>query len=192
MSVKNYEDVLNFWYDEKYIPLHFEENDEFDELVRREFLETWEAGKEGLLVDWRKNIKGRVAEIIVLDQFSRNLFREDIRAYTQDKMAIALAQEVVMMDQYKELSDLEKKNVLLPFMHSESTKLHDWAYKYYLELDDEKTLFFEDKHRAILDRFGRYPYQNEDLGRKSTPEEKAFLEEKDGDFFDMNEFQGND
>ena len=56
----------------------------------------------------------------------------------------------------------------------------------------EKTLFFEDKHRAILDRFGRYPYQNEDLGRKSTPEEIAFLEEKDGDFFDMNEFQGND
>lgn len=192
MSIKTYNEVLDFWYDEKHIPIQFDENDEFDELIRREFLETWEAGKEGLLVDWRKTIKGRVAEIIVLDQFSRNLFRNDIRTYTQDKMAIALAQEVVMMEEYESLSVLEKRNVLLPFMHSESTKLHDWAYKYFLELGDDRTLYFEDKHRAILDRFGRYPYQNEDLKRESTPEELAFLKEKNGDYFDMHEYEGND
>lgn len=185
--MKTYKDVLEFWYDEKHIPLQFDENDEFDELIRDEFLETWELGKEGLLVDWRETINGRVAEIIVLDQFSRNLFREDIRTYTQDKMAIALAQEVVKMKEYEDLSELEKRNVLLPFMHSESTKLHDWANKYFQDLGDQ-TLYFEDKHRAILDRFGRYPYQNEDLNRESTKEELDWLKEKNGDFFDSEEF----
>lgn len=185
MTIKNYEDVLNFWFDEDHIPLQFAENEEFDELIRREFLSTWEAAKEGLLVDWRKTIKGRLAEIIVLDQFSRNLFRDDIRTYTQDKMAIALAQEAVNHPEYDELETIEKKFILLPFMHSESTKLHDWAYKYYLALEDEGTLYFQDKHRAILDRFGRYPYQNSDLGRESTEEELKWLEEKDGNYFDV-------
>lgn len=187
---KSYQDVLDFWYDEENIPKQFLEDEDFDELIRKEFLETWERGKEGLLVDWRENIKGRLAEIIVLDQFSRNLFRNDIRTYTQDKMAIALAQEVVMMDEYQDLTPMEKKNILLPFMHSESTELHDWVYEYFQTMDDEASLFFEDKHRAILDRFGRYPYQNEDLGRKSTEEELKWLEEKGEDFFDMDEFFG--
>lgn len=184
MTIKNYDDVLKFWFHEDHIPLQFAEDEEFDELIRREFLKTWEAAKEGLLVDWRKTIRGRLAEIIVLDQFSRNLFRGDIRTYTQDKMAIALAQEVVNHPEYDELEKMEKKFILLPFMHSESTDLHDWAYKYYLELEDEGTLYFEDKHRAILDRFGRYPYQNEDLNRDSTKEELEWLEEKDGNYFD--------
>lgn len=184
MSIKNYKDVLNFWFDEKHIPLQFAENEEFDNLIRKEFLSTWEAAKEGLLVDWRETIKGRLAEIIVLDQFSRNLFREDIRTYTQDKMAIALSQEVVNHLEYDSLNTMEKKFILLPFMHSESTDLHDWAYKYYLELNDEGTLYFEDKHREILDKFGRYPYQNADLGRESTEEEIKWLEEKkDGNYF---------
>lgn len=181
--MKTYKDVLEFWFDEKHIPLHFAEEKDFDEKIRKEFLETWKRAKEGLLVNWRENIYGRLAEIIVLDQFSRNLFREDIRTYTQDKMAIALAQETLKCEDYNKLDSKEKKFILLPFMHSESTELHDWAYKYYEDLDDENTLYFEDKHREILDRFGRYPYQNEDLNRESTEEEKKWLEEKDGDFF---------
>lgn len=183
MKIKEYNEVLEFWFNAEHIPLHFEENKEFDELIRKEFLKTWEYAKEGLLVDWRKNIKGRLAEIIVLDQFSRNLFRRDIRTYTQDKMAIALAQEVVNMPEYEDLETVEKKFVLLPFMHSESTKLHDWAYKFYEELGDENTLHFENKHREILNEFGRYPYQNKDLGRESTDKEIQWLKEKDGDLF---------
>lgn len=181
--MKTYKDVLEFWFDEKHIPLHFAEEKDFDEKIKKEFLETWKRAKEGLLVNWRENIYGRLAEIIVLDQFSRNLFREDIRTYTQDKMAIALAQEALKCEDYNNLDSKEKKFILLPFMHSESTELHDWSYKYYEDLDDENTLYFEDKHREILDRFGRYPYQNEDLNRESTEEEKKWLEEKDGDFF---------
>lgn len=183
MDNVNYSDVLEFWFHPEHMPLHFAEDIEFDRKIRDRFLETWKKASEGLLVDWRKSIEGRLAEIIVLDQFSRNLWRDDIRTYTQDKMAIALAQEVLSHKDYNKLSDDQKHFVLLPFMHSESLELHDWANKYYEELGDENLMYFERLHRDVLEEFGRYPYQNKDLGRKSTPEELKILEEKKDGFY---------
>lgn len=180
---KTYKDVLNFWFDPQVMELHFAENEEFDEKIRREFLTTWEKGKEGLLVEWRETLEGRLAEIIVLDQFSRNLFRNDIRTYTQDKMAIALAQEALKHPDYDSLSTSQKRYILLPFMHSESLELHDWARPHFEALEDEGTLYFEDLHYAVLKEFGRYPYQNKDLGRESTPEELRALEERKEGFY---------
>lgn len=181
MSNVNYEDVLYFWFDPEVAELHFDEDDDLDEKIRDKFLETWEKASQGLLVDWRKNIQGRLAEIIVLDQFSRNLWRNDIKTYTQDKMAIALAQEVIAHPDYDKLTDDQKRFVLIPFMHSESLELHDWADKYYKKLGDEGLNYYEKLHRDVLEKFGRYPYQNNDLGRESTPEELKILEEnKDG------------
>lgn len=185
MEVVNWQDVIKFWFEPDNVLLHFDENQEFDEKIRSEFLDTWKSGSEGLLVLWRADIKGRLAEIIVLDQFSRNLWRNDIKTYTQDKMAIVLAQEALMHPDYDTLSDLEKNYILLPFMHSESLELHDWAYKYFQELGDENLLWFEDSHRKVLEEFGRYPYQNAVLGRKSTPEELKVLEEKKDGFYQM-------
>lgn len=178
------EEVLEFWFDPAHVPLQFNGGPDFDEKIRSLFLEVWEAGAEGLLVDWRNTIRGRLAEIIVLDQFSRNLFRNDIRTYTQDKMAIALAQELVRHPEYDTLSPQEKTFALLPFMHSESLSLHAWARPLFEALDDGgQTLYFEDLHLDVLRRFGRYPYQNEDLGRRSTPEEQAYLIEKAGNHY---------
>lgn len=180
---KTYQEVLDFWFDPKHMDLHFVEDPTFDETIREKFLTTWEKAAEGLLVGWRETIYGRLAEIIVLDQFSRNLFRDDIRTYTQDKMAIALAQEVVFHPDYDKLSPDEKRYILLPFMHSESIVLHDWARPYFESMGDENTLYFEKLHYAVLDEFGRYPYQNKDLGRESTPEEKRVLEERADGFY---------
>jgi len=183
MTIATWQEVLDFWFEPEHMKLHFAENDEFDSKIRERFLDTWKAAAEGLLVDWRKSIRGRLAEIIVLDQFSRNLWRNDIKTYTQDKIAIALSQEVVNHPEYETLSKDEKKYILLPFTHSESIALHQWALPYFESMGDEGTLYFEKKHRAILERFGRYPYQNKDLGRESTPEEKKFLIEKNGNYF---------
>lgn len=183
MSIVNWKEIIDFWFDPDHMLLHFDENEYFDKEIRENFLSTWEAASEGLLYHWRDNIRGRLAEIIVLDQFSRNLWRNDIKTYTQDKMAIALAQEVIFHPDYDSLSTDEKKYILLPFMHSESLELHDWALQYYEELGDESLLYFEKKHREILEQFGRYPYQNKDLGRKSTPEELEILEEKKDGFY---------
>ena len=183
MKNKNYEDVLYFWFEPEHAELHFAENDDFDKIIRATFLETWKRASEGLLVDWRDTVHGRLAEIIVLDQFSRNLWRDDIRTYSQDKMAIALAQELVNHPNYDRLTKDQKRFVLLPFMHSESLELHDWANKYYEELGDENLSYFEKMHRDVLEEFGRYPYQNEDLGRISTPEELKILQEKKDGFY---------
>lgn len=181
MTTVHWKEVIDFWFDPEHITLHFDEDEEFDEKIRSKFLDTWKLASEGLLVDWRKDIRGRLAEIIVLDQFSRNLWRNDIRTYTQDKMAIALAQEVINHPDYNMLNTMEKKYILLPFMHSESLELHDWALKYYEDLGDDNLLYFEKLHRDVLEEFGRYPYQNRDLGRESSAEElKALEERKDG------------
>lgn len=177
---KTWKDVLDFWFDPAHVPLHFAEEPAFDEKIREQFLETWERASEGLLMDWRESLPGRLAEIIVLDQFSRNLFRRDIRTYTQDKMAIALAQEAIKHPGYPALSPDEKRFILLPFMHSESLALHAWARPLFESMGDENTLYFEKLHEDVLRRFGRYPYQNEDLGRISTKEEEIYLKEKAG------------
>lgn len=183
MTNTNYDEILDFWFNPEHIPLHFAENKEFDEKIRIKFLDVWDKATEGLLVNWRKNIRGRLAEIIILDQFSRNLWRDDIRTYSQDKMAIVLAQEALHHPDYNKLSQEEKRFILLPFMHSESLALHDWAKVYYKELGDKDLIYYEKLHRDILEEFGRYPYQNKDLGRKSTPEELKILKEKSGGFY---------
>lgn len=181
MADVDYKDILDFWFDSENIPLHFAEDEELDKKIRERFIHTWERASEGLLVHWRETLKGRLAEIIILDQFSRNLWRNDIRTYTQDKMAIALAQEALKHPDYDKLESYEKRFILLPFMHSESLELHDWADKYYKELGDEELIYFENLHRDVLNKFGRYPYQNKDLGRESTPQELQALEDnKDG------------
>ena len=97
---KTLQDVLDFWFDPENIQLHFQEDNDFDEKIRESFLETWNRASQGLLMDWRESLHGRLAEIIVLDQFSRNLFRNDIRTYTQDNMAIALSQEAIKHPDY--------------------------------------------------------------------------------------------
>lgn len=151
MNIVNWKDVIDFWFHPDNVPLHFSEDAEFDEKIRKKFSDTWNAGSEVFLFPWRENIKGRLAEIIVLDQFSRNLWRNDIRTYTQDKMAIALAQEVVHHPDYDQLSVEEKRYILLPFMHSESLELHDWARQHFEALNDENFMYYENMHRAVLE-----------------------------------------
>lgn len=174
--------VLDFWFDPKTVPKQFAEDPEFDEEIREKFLTTWKRGAEGLLVDWRTTPEGRLAEIIVLDQFSRNLFRRDMRTYTQDKMAIALAQELINHPGYSDLPEEQSRFALLPFMHSESLELHAWARPLF-EAGDPNTLLFEDKHVAVLERFGRYPYHNGDMGRENTPEEEEYISERAGNYY---------
>lgn len=181
MKERNWQEVLDFWFDPDNIGKHFDSDPDFDNEIRDKFLQVWEDAGQGLLVHWRSHIKGRLAEIIVLDQFSRNMWRGDARSYSQDKMALALAQEVVNHPDYDHLNSDEKRFILLPFMHSESLELHDWADQHYQALGDENLIFFEKLHVDVLKEFGRYPYRNEDLGRESSPAElKALEENKDG------------
>ena len=127
-------------------------------------------------------LAGRLAEIIVLDQFSRNLCREQACAFAQDGMALVLAQEATQQPYFDTLPMQWRKFMIIPFMHSESALIHERYLPLFRQLNDATTLDFEYRHKEIIDQFGRYPHRNEALGRKSTEDEKAFLQQPNSSF----------
>lgn len=178
----NAKQVLDFWFDPNNQPNWFAKSDDFDNQIRTQFNTAWQQAKMGELAHWRTSIKGRLAEIIVLDQFSRNLARDNPDSFAQDGMALVLAQEAIKLPDYHSLDPTWQKFVIMPFMHSESKTIHQQALPLFTALDDANTLDFEHRHKAIIDRFGRYPHRNAILERQSTPEEIEFLQQ-DGSSF---------
>jgi uncharacterized protein (DUF924 family) len=126
-----------------------------------------------------------LAEVLVLDQFSRNVYRrkpQRPRAFAQDALALALAQELVASGQDRTLPLAQRNFAYMPYMHSESALVHEQAVALFSQPGMADTLRFELLHKAIIDRFGRYPHRNAILGRSSTAEELAFLSEPGSSF----------
>jgi uncharacterized protein (DUF924 family) len=172
-----YVEVLSFWFEETEPTSWWSVEPVFDELIRRRFLGVMEQAAAGELYPWRVAAAGRLAEIIVLDQFSRNVYRNTPRAFAQDPMALVLAQEAVAAGALQSLNAAQRSFLLLPYMHSESRRIHVEAEVLYKEFAPAANYEFELRHKAIIDRFGRYPHRNEILGRTSTPEEVEFLKQ---------------
>jgi uncharacterized protein (DUF924 family) len=170
-----YEGVLAFWFEEIQPQSWWATDTAFDEWVRQRYLGLLQRVAQGELYLWRSSPEGRLAEILVLDQFSRNIHRNTARAFSQDPIALVLAQEAVARDAHLQLSSTECTFMLMPYMHSESRLVHVQAEKLFREFAPTDNLDFELRHKAIIDRFGRYPHRNEVLGRTSTPEEIEFL-----------------
>ncbi|MFI7918815.1 DUF924 family protein, partial [Acinetobacter baumannii] len=117
------------------------------------------------LWSWRKTPEGRLAEIIVLDQFSRNIYRDQPESFAYDGLALALSQEAISLQLDAQLNPEQRSFLYMPFMHSESKLIHEFALKLFQRLGNEINLSFEKKHKVIIDRFGRYPHRNAILGR---------------------------
>ena len=180
--MKPADEILQFWFVETGAKAWWKPDSAFDETIRRRFGELHTRAAHGELYGWRATAGGRLAEIIVLDQFSRNLFRDSARAYAQDLAALALAQEAVSAGAHVDLDPVRRVFLLLPYMHSESSEIHIEAERLYREFAPAENLDFELRHKAIVDRFGRYPHRNEVLGRTSTPEEVEFLSQPGSSF----------
>ena len=174
--------VLDFWFDPDNQPYWFEKSEAFDDKIRDNFWSTLLAAKAGECAHWRETAQGALAEIIVLDQFSRNLFRNSADAFAQDGMALVLAQELVKREDYTNIVLDHRKFALMPYMHSESALIHDQGLPLFEALNDEYTLSFEVRHKEIIDRFGRYPHRNDVLDRESTAEELEFLKQPNSSF----------
>ncbi len=170
-----HEQVLRYWFVETDPKSWWIPDPAFDERIRGRFAALHAQAAQGELYGWRTEPRGRLAEIIVLDQFSRNLFRGSARAFAQDLAALTLAQEAISVDAHLALVPVERAFLLLPYMHSESRAIHVEAERLYREFAPPDNLHFELRHKAIVDRFGRYPHRNAALGRTSTPEELGFL-----------------
>jgi uncharacterized protein (DUF924 family) len=166
--------VLDFWFTEVSDSDRWSMGRLLDPMIRERFGSVHKAAAAGELWPWREAAEGRLAEIIVLDQFSRHIFRGTAAAFASDPVALVLAQESVRARADRAVDEQKRVFFYMPFMHSESQNIHEGARELFATLGD--TLKYEVRHREIIRRFGRYPHRNAILGRISTPEEIAFLQ----------------
>lgn len=175
--------VLDFWFGELTAKDWFAGSSELDEKITERFSGLHTAVAAGEY--WKQRTTGQslLAEVIVLDQFSRNMFRGSAEAFAYDGLSLALAQQTIAAGLDADLSDDERQFLYMPFMHSESQAIHKEAMVLFESLGKPESLKFEKIHKDIIDQFGRYPHRNETLGRTSTPEEIKYLAENQEDFF---------
>lgn len=177
-----YQEILRFWFDELEPPQWWQKDDQLDQLILARFSTIHDQAIQCELFEWRKTAAGRLAEIIVLDQFSRNMFRESPRCFAYDALALALSQEAIMAEAEKSLSASQRRFLYMPFMHSESLKMHEIAVDLFKKNGIKANLDFEQRHKDIIEQFGRYPHRNKILGRVSTRAEIDFLQQPNSRF----------
>jgi uncharacterized protein (DUF924 family) len=173
-------DILSFWFHEAGKGHWFKQSDAFDTQCRERFSAALESAARAEFWPWRASPAGRCAEIILLDQLSRNIFRGTARAFAQDGMALVLAQEAVAGGDDLRMTPDERYFTYMPYMHSESLAVHDEALRLFETLGHEQALRYERAHREVIARFGRYPSRNAALGRVNTPEEETYLANNKG------------
>lgn len=178
----SYNDIIKFWFEETKPEQRWQKDVEFDSMISRRFGDVHTKAIRSKLHSWRSNAMGSLAEIIVLDQFSRNIFRDTPSAFSSDELALEAAKEAIDKEYDKELDVNYRSFLYMPFMHSESASVHEIAIQLFNQKGLEDSYDYEVKHKNIIDRFGRYPHRNKILGRKSTPEEIEFLKELDSSF----------
>lgn len=166
------QDVLDFWFDPRHEKHWWKRSEAFDALLAERFGALHVAATRCELWDWRTSAEGRLAEIVVLDQFSRNLHRNSALAFAADPLALALAQTAVALGADRQVDARHRAFFHMPYMHSESRAIHEQALRLFTADGDPA---YEIRHKAIIDRFGRFPHRNAVLGRESTPEEIEFL-----------------
>jgi len=170
-----YREIITFWFEEISQTQWWKKDVQFDELIASRFSAVHGQASRSELNSWRDTAEGRLAEIIVLDQFSRNIYRDYPLSFATDSLALALSQEAIRAGADKEVAEGMRSFLYMPFMHSESAAIHKEAVSLYEAYGNEGNLNFELRHKAIINRFGRYPHRNEILGRESTAEEIEFL-----------------
>lgn len=176
----SHSEVLRFWFEEAGPKRWFKQSNAFDTLCKEQFLTTLEAASKGECWEWRETPEGRCAEIIVLDQLSRNLFREDAQAYAQDGMALVLAQEAVACGDDQRMNADQRYFSYMPYMHSESLAVHEAGLQLFETLGNTEALRYAKAHQKVIAEFGRYPSRNAELGRANTTEEQVYLQNRSG------------
>lgn len=176
------EDILAFWFEESAPKQWFSKDEEFDGNIKNRFGDTVTAALSGQLDGWADDLDGCLALIIVLDQFTRNIFRDTPRAFSGDEMALALSLRCVERGYLDHDNQDYRHFMLMPMMHSEDIGIQDRSLPLFAAAASELTYDYAVKHRDIVARFGRFPHRNAILGRPSNDEELAFLEQPGSSF----------
>ena len=164
----------------------FAKSAEFDARIRARFLTLHEQGAAGALAHWLHGAGDCIAFIVLLDQFPRNMFRGEARAFASDPRALEAARHALAQGYDRDASAVERMFFYLPFEHSEALEDQRLSCALTRPLADfpetGDVYRYAERHREIIERFGRFPHRNAALGRTSTPEERAFLEQPGSGF----------
>jgi len=170
-------DVLNFWFSEEVKEKWFKPDEAFDAALKARFEPALKAARGGALASWAETSDGALALIVLLDQMSRNIYRNKPEAFAADPMALDTARRTIDRGLYASLEPERRLFLYMPFMHSERIADQERGVALYTALGLEENLQFMIRHRDIIARFGRFPHRNAILGRQSTPEEEEFLKQ---------------
>jgi uncharacterized protein (DUF924 family) len=154
----------------------FTKDDVFDKEIRERFFDTYEAAAAGKLSDWEQSAQGALALLILLDQFPRNMFRADARAFATDPLARAITAGAIVRGFDSQVPKELRGFFYLPFEHSEDLADQERCIALNKAIGDAENLKWAEIHADIIRRFGRFPHRNAALGRTTTPEEQAFLD----------------
>ncbi|MGZ5041387.1 MAG: DUF924 family protein [Usitatibacter sp.] len=184
-------EVLDFWFGPEEArgiarPEWFRKDEKFDAEIRRRFAALHASAALAECESWRGDRQSMLALVVVLDQFSRNLYRSDARAFSQDAHALGCAREALARGDDEALRPVERQFLYMPFEHSEDPADQDRAVELMRSLDEfpqtRGLVRWAESHRAVIRRFGRFPHRNAALGRPTTAEEAAFLREPGSSF----------
>jgi len=176
------EEILNFWFKECKPEQWFKKNEDFDQMIKNRFSSAIEDAINGKLDSWEETETGCLALIILLDQFTRNVFRDTPRAFAGDERALALSQLCYNKDYLTNPEIHRRQFMLMPMMHSENLAVQDAALPLFKKYASKKDYEYAEKHRDIIARFRRFPHRNVILGRKSSNEELEFLKQPGSSF----------
>jgi len=176
-------EVLRFWFQELTADQWFAGGEELDTEITDRFPDIHGQVAAGEFWKYRTDAHSYLAEVITLDQFSRQLFRGTGQAFAYDGQALTLSQQAIAAGLDQQLSLEERQFLYMPFMHSESKVIHKEALTLFESLGNDETIKCEKIHKDIIDQFGRYPHRNNALGRTPTKEEAEYLEKNQEDFF---------
>lgn len=167
-------DIIAFWR-EVGPKRWFEKHADIDAEIRRRFLARHEQAAASKLAAWEQSAEGALALLILLDQFPRNMFRGEARAFATDEMALSIASRAIL-NGFDAVFDDMRTFFYLPFMHSEDMGNQEKAIAFYRAHGNEDGVKWAELHADIIRRFGRFPHRNAVLGRDTTREEQAFLD----------------
>ncbi|MEX3015070.1 DUF924 family protein [Gymnodinialimonas hymeniacidonis] len=170
-------DVVAFWHEagpEKW----YAKDDAFDQAIRDQFGAAWKAAHDGGLRNWAVDAEGALGLVILLDQFPRNMFRDDPRAYATDAAALEVSGQMIANGWDRQIDEPMRQFVYMPFMHSEEMAHQEICIDLMeSRMEEGNNALHARVHREIIARFGRFPYRNGPLERGMTAEEQTFIDE---------------
>lgn len=178
------QEILDFWFKETQPQQWFQKNEDFDLKIKENFLETYEMARKGYLDEWKKDVDGCLALIILLDQFPRNMFRGSAQSYNTDGQALLVAKYAVSKGFDQILEPVKRGFLYLPFQHSESLADQKRSIELFGKMKDDNPTGYEyaKRHYVVIEEYGRFPHRNKALDRNNTPAEEEHIAQPNSGF----------